>query len=174
MNVRFEAPRLQTDRLSLRAPNASDFEARAAFLAAPQSQFVGGPMTREEAWRSLSGEIGHWILRGFGRWSLVARETGETLGIVGLWYPEGWPEPELGWSLFLGATGNGYATEAAFEARRYAYEDLGWTTAISLIAPENHASKAVARRLGATYERDFTHERYGAAEIWRHPGPEAH
>ena len=41
--------------------------------------------------------------------------------------------------------------ETALAARAFAYETLGWTTAISLIAPDNGPSKRLAERLGATY-----------------------
>ncbi|WP_299686269.1 GNAT family N-acetyltransferase [uncultured Tateyamaria sp.] len=173
MTVQFSAPTLQTERLTLRAPQLSDFDALAGFYASARSSFVGGPQTRELAWRNLAQEAGHWILRGFGRWTVIENDTRTPVGTVGLWHPEGFPEQELGWDLFDGATGKGYATEAAIAARHHAYTALGWTTAISLIANGNDASRGVAKRLGATYDGDFTHERYGAMQIWRHPGPEA-
>ena len=44
------------------------------------------------------------------------RNDGAALGVVGLFYPEGWPEPELAWSLFANAEGRGVAREAALEA----------------------------------------------------------
>lgn len=69
------------------------------------------------------------------------------------------------------ATGKGYATEAALAARAHAYDILGWDTAISLIDPENHASKAVAKRLGAKLDYHYEHPKFGATEIWRHPAP---
>ena len=53
----------------------------------------------------------------------------DLVGIVGPWPRLGLSrELELGWDLFEGATGKGYATEAARAARRYAYDVLGWTT----------------------------------------------
>ena len=113
------------------------------------------------------------LLQGFGRWALVEKSSGDTVGIVGLWHPLGFPERELGWDLFNGATGKGYATEAATAARNYAYDTLGWTTLISLVADGNDASAAVAERLGATSDGIFTHERYGPMRIMRHPAPEA-
>ena len=173
MTVTFSAPTLTTDRLTLRAPRLSDFDALAGFYASPRSHFVGGPQTPELAWRTLAQEAGHWVLRGFGRWTVVETATQTPVGTVGLWHPEGFPERELGWDLFDGATGKGYATEAAIAARHHAYTTLGWTTLISLVADGNHASARVAKRLGATRDGDFTHERYGPMQVWRHPGPEA-
>lgn len=173
MNVVFSAPTIETERLVLRAPRSEDAAAHAAFFASPRAEFVGGPTTAERAWRILALEAGHWVLRGFGRWILTEKGNDAAIGIVGLWRPEGFPENELGWDLFDGATGKGYATEAARAARAYAYETLGWTTLTSMIDPKNAASAAVATRLGAAFAYDFTHQAFGPVQIWRHPGPGA-
>ncbi|MEM9138761.1 MAG: GNAT family N-acetyltransferase, partial [Pseudomonadota bacterium] len=98
---------------------------------------------------------------------------GRYVGRVGLWFPDGWPEPEIGWSLTAEGEGRGIAHEAALAARAYAYDTLGWTTAISLISPDNVRSIALAERMGCTREPDFEHAEYGTMGVWRHPGPEA-
>jgi len=167
-----QIPTLTTQRLTLRAPNADDFAPLVDFYASDRSQFVGGPMSAELTWRALASEIGHWALRGYGRWSVTVTDTSDFIGIIGLWAPHGWPEPELGWDLMENATGKGYATEAALAARNYAYNTLGWTTLTSLVKPENTASAAVATRMGAQHDGDFTHERHGFLNIYRHPAPE--
>ena len=95
------------------------------------------------------------------------------LGVVGPFYPETWPEPEIAWTMFAAAEGRGYAYEAALAARRYAYETLGFETIISLIADGNARSIALARRLGATFEREYTHPLLGSMQLWRHPPPGA-
>lgn len=168
-----DIPRLETDRLVLRAPCAADFEPEAAFFATEASRFVGGPQRPDQTWRMLALFLGHWMLRGYGFWGVEHRQTGDYLGHVGLWYPEGWPEPEVGWTLMTHATGHGFATEAATAARAYAYGVLQWPTAISLILPGNEASMAVARRLGATFETTYDHPGFGTVQIWRHPAPDA-
>ncbi len=168
-----QIPTLKTDRLTLRAPCAEDFEPLAEFYASDRSKFVGGPTTPELTWRNLASEIGHWTLRGYGRWSVVETATGKLAGMVGPWNPEGWPEAEIGWDLMNGFEGRGYATEAAFAARRFAFEVLDWPTAISLVAFGNDASARVAERLGCTEEPEpFTHERWGTMRVFRHPSPE--
>ncbi|MDQ7070519.1 MAG: GNAT family N-acetyltransferase [Rhodobacterales bacterium] len=161
-------PTLTTERLTLRAPINDDFAAFSEFYASERSKFVGGPATAEQSWRMLAVEIGHWGLRGYGRWAVEETDTGKFVDIVGMWNPHGWPEPELGWDLMTGFEGKGYATEAALAARKYAYETLGWATAISLVAPKNDGSRAVAKRMGATFESHYDHERFGQLEIWRH------
>lgn len=168
-----QIPTLHTQRLILRAPEERDFAPFAAFYAGERSHFVGGPLCDEAAWRMLAMEAGHWQLKGFGRWIVEARDSGETIGMVGLFCPFGWPEPEIGWDLFDGHEGRGYATEAGTAARGFAYDVLGWATAISLVKPENTGSARVAERLGCTRDGSFTHQRHGLMHVWRHPAPEA-
>jgi RimJ/RimL family protein N-acetyltransferase len=93
--------------------------------------------------------LGHWQLRGFGMWAAAHRTTGQLIGRIGLHYPEGWPDRELGWALRRQFWGQGFATEAARAAARYAFQQLDWDHLISLILPRNAKSIRVAERLGA-------------------------
>ncbi len=164
-------PILETERLRLRAPLALDFEPFVAFRMSDRASGVGGPFSRSEAYLQFGELFGHWVLHGFGRWIVADRQSDEPLGVVGLWYPEGWPEPEVAWSVFERGEGMGIAFEASLAAREFAYSKLGWTTAISLILEDNHRSFKLARRLGAESEASFQHPALGAMQIWRHPGP---
>jgi RimJ/RimL family protein N-acetyltransferase len=162
-------PLLETERLRFRAWNAADFEPFAAIYAdEAHARYIGGACERDEAWRRLAGVIGHWTLRGYGLWALEAKRDGSFVGWAGLWNPEGWPEPEVGWTLVPAAHGLGLATEAALRARAYAYDNLGWTTAVSLISLPNQASVAVAERLGARMERTMMFREIETG-IFRHP-----
>lgn len=172
MSATTTIPTLETERLILRAPSLADLPALVAFFAGPRSHFVGGPLTEELVWRTLAGELGHWSLRGYGRWAVEDRATGAYCGLVGLWNPGGWPEPEIGWQMVDAAEGRGIAHEAALATRRYAYETLNWSTVISLIAVDNTRSRALAERLGAKDDGAFTHDRFGSMRIWRHPSPD--
>ncbi|MEP2028353.1 MAG: GNAT family N-acetyltransferase [Paracoccaceae bacterium] len=166
-------PTLETERLILRAPNEGDFEADVAFYASERSHGFGGPLSREQTWRNLATVLGHWIIRGYGFWAVDEKSTGLYCGHVGLWSPEGWPEPEIGWAVQAQAEGRGIAFEAALKARDYAYDKLGWSTAISSIVPGNTRSIALVRRMGATFENHYEHPSYGQMEIWRHPTSDA-
>lgn len=162
-------PTLETERLRLRAPKASDFDAYADFCMSDRSKGVGGPYTRGDAFQRLAGLIGQWVLRGYGRWMVADRATDAPLGVVGILHPVEWPEPEIAWSVFAGAEGRGIAHEAALEARRYAYNVLGWQTIISCTTPDNHRSIALAQRMGARPDGSFEHPVFGTLLIWRHP-----
>lgn len=164
-----QIPTLQTARLTLRAPRFDDFEAYAAFRGSDRARLLGGPFNRDQAFNQLAEIAGHWQLRGFGRWMVADRGDDTPLGIVGLYYPEGWPEPEIAWSVFEAGEGRGIAFEAARAARDYAYDTLGWTTAISLIDPENTRSVALADRMGCVQEKIYQHDTLGPMYVWRHP-----
>jgi len=166
-------PTLETERLILRAPCQRDFPVFAEFYGSERASFVGGPLTAELAWRMLAMEIGHWTLKGFGRWIAEEKATGLSVGMIGVFCPEAWPEPEIGWDLFNGFEGRGFATEAGRAARAYAYDVLKLRTVMSLVKPGNTGSARVAERLGATLEGTYMHERHGPMQVWRHPSPEA-
>ena len=166
-------PTLRTERLILRAPRIEDFEGYAAFRASNRARILGGPFTRAQSFEQMSALVGHWLFRGYGRWIVADGETNKPLGIVGLFCPADWPEPEIAWSVFDGAEGRGIAFEAASAARSYAYGTLGWRTAVSLIAPENVRSIALAQRLGARRDGEYPHPAFGPLDIYRHPAPEA-
>ncbi len=164
-------PTLQTERLTLRAPRWDDFDDYAAFRSSDRAKMLGGPFTRSQAFEQLSSIIGHWHLRGFGRWMVADKNSDQPLGIVGLYYPEDWPEPEIAWSVFAEGEGRGIAFEAALASRNFAYETCGWTTAISLIDPANTRSVALAQRLQCTDGETYNHPTFGTMHIWRHPAP---
>ncbi len=162
-------PILETDRLILRGVEADDFEAYAAFRASDRAKTLGGPFTRAQAFSQFTSLIGHWAMRGYGRWLVTDKTNGDAYGIVGLLYPEGWPEPELAWSLYDNGEGKGIAFEAAIAARDYAYNALNMGPLISLVAKDNLRSTMLAERLGATYEKDVELLSFGATPLWRHP-----
>ncbi len=159
---------LETERLVLRVPEEGDWPAHLAFGLSDRMEFTGGPTDRWGAWRSFTSTIGHWVLRGHGFWQILEKSTGTRLGKAGVIFHEMWPEPELGWHLYDGATGKGYATEAALAAREDARTRLGLGPLISQIHPDNLASKAVAERLGAAFETMGT-LLGDTSEVWRHP-----
>ena len=133
-------PTLETERLTLRGFRPGDVECFAGFYASEASRFVGGPEDKVSTWRRISSYAGCWSLRGYGKFVAEEKTSGRAVGIVGPTYPEGWPEPEIGWTVLPEFEGRGYAAEAAARTISFAYDDLGWTTAMSAIFPGNTRS----------------------------------
>ena len=127
---------------------------------------VGQSSGRPAGWRMLALLIGHWQLRGYGQWTVLEKTTREVIGRVGLWNPEGWPGLEVGWVIRRSRWGQGFATEAAREALRFAFDDVRVDHVISLIRPDNARSIRVAEKIGETLERTcviegISHNLYG-------------
>lgn len=141
---------IETERLILRPPKEEDFEGWAEMMDDEESsRFIGGRVGRAAAWRGMAGMAGSWFLKGFGMFSVLERSTGNWVGRLGPWQPEGWLGPEIGWGLKRSAWGKGYASEGASAAIEWAFDRLGWTEVIHSIDPLNAGSIAVAKRLGS-------------------------
>ena len=168
------APTLETERLILRGPQKADAEAMIAVLMYDsRAGGFGGYTQRADAWRWFTLNVGHWHWHGYGYFTIVDKASGKPAGISGIWNPEGWPEPEVGWVVFEGFEGKSIAFEAAQRVRQWAYEALGFTTLTSNIVPGNTRSVALAERMGAWFERSYENIHMGAEMLYRHPGPDA-
>ena len=167
----FDIPTITTDRLHLRGFRPSDVEPYADMMADPSvTQFLsaGGPLSAVDAWRQLAMLAGHWTLRGFGIWAVEERSTGQFIGRVGCFEPEGWPGFEIGYVLARAAWGKGYALEAAQASLRYARTVLERDDILSVIRPGNVGSIRVATTLGAVCAERI--EFFGApADLYRYP-----
>jgi RimJ/RimL family protein N-acetyltransferase len=73
--------------------------------------------------------LGQWALRGYGLFAVDINEL--MVGRIGILHPVDWPEPELAWTLAAPLWGQGLATEAATEVKRWAFEEFGWDRLVS-------------------------------------------
>lgn len=148
-------PTLETARLILRPTATEDLDGWAELMADPEAaRYIGGVMTRAQAWRGMASMAGSWALNGFGMFSVIEKHTGLWVGRIGPWRPEGWPGTEVGWGLHPRATGKGYAVEAAVATMDWAVDELGWTRIVHCIDPANAPSIKVAERLGSRFLGD--------------------
>jgi RimJ/RimL family protein N-acetyltransferase len=150
---------IETERLVLRPIDPErDFEPWARAMADEQTvRYLGTrPMNRAEAWRSMALALGHWSIRGYGFFTVENKATGEWIGRVGPWFPEGWPDREVGWTISPDHLRQGYATEAGRASIDYVFDNLGWSNVVHVILEGNRASIAVAEKLGSRllYARD--------------------
>ncbi|WCR11673.1 GNAT family N-acetyltransferase [Paracoccus stylophorae] len=141
------APLLRTARLTLRLPDARDLDAYAAFFADAQaSHFYGGPLRRDQAFGVLCRDIGHWSLRGYGKFAVT--RNGATIGGCGIVHPDGWPGRELTWWLLPDARGQGLAREASVAVLAWARDALASAEVETHFRDDNDAALRLTRSLG--------------------------
>lgn len=166
-------PVLETERLRLRPIRVDDFAAFASHAASPRSAFTTGRIEDFPTQRRIFGYLGSsWLLRGYGSFVLERKDSAGAIGFAGLWHPVGWPEPEIGWSIWdAAAEGKGYAYEAARACIADAFaRDLA--SVVSYIHPDNARSIALAERLGAARDTAAAAPKTGDL-VYRHPRPAA-
>jgi len=164
---------ISTPRLTLRAPEAGDLGAYTAYCASDRSQYVGGPYNAVQAFDKLAAMIGHWPLRGFGRY-VITHDTGP-VGHVGPLQMDDSHAPEMTWTLWDGAhEGQGFASEAADAVRQHLLDEQHWPELIIRIMPNNTASRRLAEKLGAKLSDDpAPHWMPNAVTYWLRRGEAA-
>ena len=146
--------RIETERLILRPLLREDYQPYLAFCADEETmRTLGGVQPPSVAWRGFCSLAGAWQLFGFSMFSVIEKSSGDWIGRMGPWQPQDWPGTEVGWSIAREAWGKGYAPEAAAASIAWAFDQLGWDEVIHTIDPENVNSKAVAAKLGSSYQR---------------------
>lgn len=166
----FAMPRaLRTARLTLDQPDERHLADYVRFWTDPAStRYMGGVRDPMGAWKSLAATCGSWLLYQFGHYA-VADARGVYLGSVGLWFPDDFPEIEVGYALMPEARGHGYASEAVTAVAAEAVR-RGVPSLVSTILPDNAASQGVAARAGALLDRTVM-LRGEPTGLWRYPVP---
>ncbi|HEX3984985.1 MAG TPA: GNAT family N-acetyltransferase [Acidobacteriaceae bacterium] len=147
--------RLETTRLVLRELTPVDAPALLPIW--------GDAITMRYYPRALKApEVEEWLARqiarypgGTGLLAMELRETGAMVGDCGpVWQEvDGAQELEIGYHVRRDFQNQGLATEAARAVRAYAFGALGCEHVISLIRPENGASRRVAEKNGFRMDR---------------------
>jgi ribosomal-protein-alanine N-acetyltransferase len=145
---------LQTLRLQLRDFTPQDADALALVLSDPETmRYYPAPIDH--------AGVEQWIERnrrryqdddGVGLWAMELNKTKELIGDCGiiLQQVEGERLYEIGYHLRRDLWRQGLATEAAIAFRDWGFAFLKTERLISLIRPENLASRRVAERTGMT------------------------
>lgn len=156
---------IRTHRLVLRGWRAADRKPFAALNAdAAVMEHFQGTMSREASDAFVDRIQEHWDKAGWGLWALEVPRAAPFIGYTGLWpadYVTGDPMVEVGWRLARDYWGHGYATEAAREALRIGFEELGLEEIVSFTVPQNIRSWRVMERIGLVRDpsSDFDHPR---------------
>ncbi|MFC3613682.1 GNAT family N-acetyltransferase [Lutimaribacter marinistellae] len=164
-----EAPIISTERLRLRPHVLSDMDAFREFFRSDRARYVDGPSDETHLWYGFASEVGSWSLCNWGGWAIETPD-GALVGQVAITKPPHFAEVELGWILFDGFEGRGYAEEAARAALDWAFEVRGLPTLVSYIHRDNARSVALAKRLGAYHDAAASaHDPDDV--VYRHPHP---
>ncbi len=157
-------PELRTERLLLRRWRDSD--------RAPFARLNGDPVVMEHFPSRLTAAESDVLAdlldlglarREYGLWAVEVIGGAPFIGFVGLssptWEAAFTPCVEVGWRLDRPHWGRGYASEAAREVLRYAFETLGLDEVVSFTTLANSRSLAVMERIGMTRDpaMDFDH-----------------
>ncbi|HIP23358.1 MAG TPA: N-acetyltransferase [Rhodobacteraceae bacterium] len=165
---------LETERLVLRGPRAADQKGFVAFLMSDRAKYAGGTQDSAEAIAEFQEMIAYWAGGEPGTFIMSRKTDGQAIGHVGGLMPEGWPERELGWSIWRDEDeGKGLATEAVKAVLDYAFNEAGWDTAASYIAPDNKRSIKMTEKLGAVLDLEAAKPEGLRCFVYRHPAPEA-
>ena len=92
---------------------------------------------------------------GYGPYRVALQETGQPIGICGLFRRDCFDVPDIGYSTLPEFCGHGYAYEGACAVIDSAAAGLGLERLIAIISPANDASIGLIRKLGFDFERMY-------------------
>lgn len=126
-------------------------------------EFFPARLSCEQSDEVLARILDHWQKHGFGLCAVEHRPSAAFIGFTGLAIPRFeapfMPAVEIGWRLASHWWCQGFATEAAREIVRYAFESLSLDALVSYTVPANIRSRRVMEKLGMTHDPadDFDH-----------------
>ncbi|MGC3959538.1 MAG: GNAT family N-acetyltransferase [Verrucomicrobiota bacterium] len=148
---------LCTSRLLLREFIATDFVSLHTLLSCPRvMEFSGtGPLNQQQTHERLRNFITSYTTHGFGKWAVVAADSGELIGYCGveLTVVENVPVRELGFRYRPEFWGKGYAREAGGAVLKHCFGTLGWPEVLAFVEPENMRSVQTLTKLGFRFQR---------------------
>ncbi|MGE0153897.1 MAG: GNAT family N-acetyltransferase [Reyranellaceae bacterium] len=153
------APTLHTARLALRPFAADDADAYADIRL--HEKVVGwlppppaGESRAETADRTIRHFQDCWARHGVGPWAVCERESGRLVGQCGLRHLDDFQGVEVLWTIAPACWNRGYASEAAAEALRFGFEQVGLAEIFAITLPTNIASRKVMEKIGLGYRRE--------------------
>lgn len=148
---------IETPRLLLRHFADADLDVLAELMSNPDfMRFSSGVFTREQTTRFLFDRVIAAAAAGLpSQFAVIFREENRLIGYCGFFQQavDDLNEIEIGYRLHPDYWNRGLATEAAQAVRAYAFDVLKLERVISLIHPENHASRRVTEKNGMTLEK---------------------
>jgi RimJ/RimL family protein N-acetyltransferase len=154
----------ETGRLILRFLRETDSDDLQLLFGDPVAmRYFPSVKNDDETREWILTNVRNYTQHGFGLYACMRKEDDRLIGYCGF-IPQddvnGRNEIEIGYGLIRSYWGHGYATEAAIACKKYGFETLKFHRLISLIRPENTASKKVALRNGMKRETDVLRWKY--------------
>jgi len=154
---------IETKRLLLRAMTVDDTDALLGIFGGPKvmDSFGEPPYTREQMTGWVNRNLSHQAEHGYGLFSVILKAEDRLIGDCGLEDIEVDRQhmAELGYDFRSNYWHQGFATEAAYAVRDFAFGELGLDRLVSLIRASNVASRRVSRRVGMSLDHKLV--RYG-------------
>ena len=153
---------LKTDRLIIKLPTLSDFDAILALNTDPAvMRFIGNGSinTPEQVQAKLDKDIAHFFKHQFGLGVVYEKATGEFVGQAGLFHleyndnqPANQPvKIEIGYRLCKKHWNKGYATELVCAIRDWGFKNLPVEKLIAVVDPRNIDSQKVVSKAGLDF-----------------------
>jgi ribosomal-protein-alanine N-acetyltransferase len=150
---------LETRRLILRMMRPEDVDGLLKIFSDPKvmKSFGVDPFNRGQMEKWVWRNIIHQQKHGYGLFSVIHKDDHVLVGDCGLEHMEvlGQQEVELGYDFRSDYWGQGLASEAARAVRDFALFTLHLPRIISLIRPDNIASRRVSEKIGMEKEQDI-------------------
>jgi RimJ/RimL family protein N-acetyltransferase len=143
---------LQTERLRIRRFNVDD----ALFVMQLTNtedwlRNIGDRNTgTEELARQYleNGNIRSYREHGYGGYLVELKETGEPIGMCGLFKRDMLEHPDIGFAFLPAHYGKGYGLEIASAVLKYALNDLKLPTVLGITLPSNTGSLRLLEKIG--------------------------
>ncbi|MDQ7095690.1 GNAT family N-acetyltransferase [Desulfosporosinus sp. PR] len=157
---------IETERLYLRELLINDKNELMKVLSDPESmQFYPHPFSAEEVEKWIRWNIENYKKYKHGLWAVILKEGEVFIGDCGITMQNIGDEtvPEIGFHIIKKYCNKGFATEAAFACKEYAFKVLQYPKVFSYTTIRNIPSQKVAGKIGLCLYKYF--EKNGEKQI---------
>jgi len=144
--------KIQTSRLVLRRLAETDCGLLSKIWNDPDFiRFVcdRGIRTEDQALEAMrEGVLLLWAEFGFGPYRVALADSGEAIGICGLFKRPQLDQPDIGYALLPQYCGHGYALEAAAAVRDFARDEMKLKRIAAIVSPGHAKSIHLLEKLG--------------------------